>query len=84
MVKSPFTDKPTLYIYDAFPGGVGYARRIHQQFAEISQSAREHLHACPCEKGCPSCVGPATESGGTARQAAAWLLMRSAAVAAEG
>jgi len=84
MVKSPFTGKPTLYIYDAFPGGVGYARRIHQQFAEICHSAREHLHACPCGKGCPSCVGPATESGGTARQAAAWLLIRSAAVAAEG
>ncbi len=84
MVKSPFTGKPTLYIYDAFPGGVGYARRIHQQFAEICFSAREHLHSCPCEKGCPSCVGPATESGGTARLAAAWLLMRSAPVAAEG
>ncbi len=84
MVKSPFTGKPTLYIYDAFPGGVGYARRIHKQFAEICHSAREHLHACPCEKGCPSCVGPAAESGGTARQAAAWLLMRPATAVAEG
>jgi len=74
MVRSPFTGCPTLYIYDAFPGGVGYARRIHQQFEDICQSAQDHLHACPCEKGCPSCVGPATESGDTARKAAAWLL----------
>ncbi len=76
MVRSPFTGQPTLYLYDAFPGGVGYARRIHQQFEEICLSARSHLFACPCEKGCPSCVGPATESGGTARKTAAWLLDR--------
>ncbi len=74
MVRSPFTGSPTLYIYDAFPGGVGYARRIHQQFEDICRSAQDHLHACPCEKGCPSCVGPATESGDTARQAAGWIL----------
>ncbi|MCP4291801.1 MAG: DEAD/DEAH box helicase [bacterium] len=84
MVRSPFTGKPTLYIYDAFPGGVGYARRIHQQFSEICLSAREHLHGCPCEKGCPSCVGPAVESGSTARKAAAWLLNKSVFAAAEG
>lgn len=76
MVKSPFTGSPTLYIYDSTPGGVGYASRIHQQFDEICRSAQSHLHACPCEKGCPSCVGPATESGGTARKAAAWLLSK--------
>jgi len=76
MVRSPFTGQPTLYLYDAFPGGVGYARRIHQQFEEICLSARNHLFACPCEKGCPSCVGPATESGDTARKTAAWLLDR--------
>jgi len=83
MVRSPFTDRPTLYIYDAFPGGVGYARRIHLQFDEICASAREHLGACPCEKGCPSCVGPAVESGSTARQAATWLLNRAGMAAAE-
>lgn len=74
MLRSPFTGKPTLYIYDAFPGGVGYAPRIFEQFEEICQAARRHLTKCPCEKGCPSCVGPAVESGSTARKGAAWLL----------
>jgi DEAD/DEAH box helicase domain-containing protein len=83
MVRSPFTGKPTVYIYDSFPGGVGYARRIHQQFEEICGAARDHLNSCPCEKGCPSCVGPATESGGTARQAAAWLLACDGSLTAE-
>ena len=76
MVRSPFTGQPTLYLYDAFPGGVGYARRIFEQFEEICQAARRHLQQCPCEKGCPSCVGPAVESGSTARKGAAWLLGR--------
>jgi len=74
MVRSPFTERPTLYLYDAFPGGVGFARRIFQQFDEIRSSAREHLESCPCERGCPSCVGAAVESGGTAKEGAAWLL----------
>ena len=76
MVRSPFTGQPTLYLYDAFPGGVGFARRIFDQFEEICQSARRHLSICPCEKGCPSCTGPGTESGSTARQGSAWLLSR--------
>jgi DEAD/DEAH box helicase domain-containing protein len=76
MVRSPFTGKPTLYLYDAFPGGVGYARRIFEQFEDICLAARRHLSQCPCEKGCPSCVGPAVESGTTARRGASWLLGR--------
>ena len=76
MVRSPFTGQPTVYLYDAFPGGVGYARRIFEQFEEICLAARRHLQQCPCEKGCPSCVGPAVESGSTARKGAAWLLVR--------
>jgi DEAD/DEAH box helicase domain-containing protein len=76
MVRSPFTDRPTLYLYDAFPGGVGFARRIFDQFEEICASARAHLQRCPCEKGCPSCVGPGSESGSTAREGTAWLLSR--------
>jgi DEAD/DEAH box helicase domain-containing protein len=76
MVRSPFTGKPTVYLYDAFPGGVGYARSIFEQFAEICLAARQHVRQCPCEQGCPSCVGPAVESGSTARRGAAWLLSR--------
>ncbi len=74
MVRSPFTGRPTLYLYDAFPGGVGFARRIFDQFEEICEAAREHLGRCPCERGCPSCVGAAADSGDNARAGATWLL----------
>ncbi|MBU8871908.1 MAG: DEAD/DEAH box helicase [Gemmatimonadales bacterium] len=76
MVRSPFTGHPTLYLYDAFPGGVGFARRIYDQFEEICESAHSHLASCPCPSGCPACVGPALESGGTSRRGALWLLER--------
>jgi len=83
MVRSPFTGNPTLYLYDAFPGGVGYAPRIFEQFEEICLAARRHLAQCPCEKGCPSCVGPAVESGSTARKGASWLLALTGQAAGE-
>jgi DEAD/DEAH box helicase domain-containing protein len=76
MVKSPFTERPTLYIYDAYPGGVGYSARIFAQFEEIAAGARSHLLQCPCENGCPSCSGAPVESGGTARSGTLRLLQR--------
>jgi DEAD/DEAH box helicase domain-containing protein len=84
MIRSPFTDKPTLYLYDSVPGGAGFARKIWEQFDEICDAARRHLTACPCERGCPACVGAAIDSGDTARAGAAWLLAGPAAAAAGG
>jgi DEAD/DEAH box helicase domain-containing protein len=74
MVRSPFTDRPTLYLYDAVPGGAGFARRIYQQLDEIGAAALAHLLACPCGGGCPSCVGAPGESSGAAKRGAARLL----------
>ncbi len=74
MVRSPFTDRPTVYLYDAVPGGAGFARRIFAQLDEIGAVARAHLDACPCEAGCPSCVGPSVVSGSGAKRGAARLL----------
>jgi len=78
MLKAPFTDAPTLYLYDSTPGGVGYARRIFQQWEEIRTAALEHVTGCACHHGCPSCVGAVVDSGDRARAGAAWLLARAA------
>ncbi len=43
MVRAPFTDAPTLYLYDAVPGGVGFARRIFEQWQDIRRAALEHV-----------------------------------------
>ncbi len=57
-VRSPFTDKPTIYIYDNYQGGIGFSEKIYHSLYELFKMAREHLLSCQCEKGCPSCVGP--------------------------
>jgi DEAD/DEAH box helicase domain-containing protein len=78
MVRAPFTDAPTLYLYDSVPGGVGFARRIWEQWDEIRSAALAHVTRCACHHGCPSCVGAVVESGDRARAGAAWLLARAA------
>jgi len=74
MVKSPFQELPTIYVYDNFPGGVGFSRRIYLWFDEIVAAAAAHLKECPCRGGCPSCVGPMLEVGERGKYAAGVLL----------
>ncbi|HSP09347.1 MAG TPA: Zn-binding domain-containing protein, partial [Candidatus Dormibacteraeota bacterium] len=49
---------PTVYVYDAVAGGVGFAERCHQQHSELVAMATTLVTSCGCEAGCPSCVGP--------------------------
>ncbi|HIS99158.1 MAG TPA: DEAD/DEAH box helicase [Candidatus Faecaligallichristensenella faecipullorum] len=56
-VKDPFTQKPTLYLYDCCPGGVGLSDRVYEMKEELFRQALEMLDECPCQEGCPSCVG---------------------------
>ena len=60
-VKSPFTQKPTIYIYDSCPGGIGFSERLYEIHMELFKKAYEVISGCSCESGCPACVGPAAE-----------------------
>jgi DEAD/DEAH box helicase domain-containing protein len=51
---------PTVFLFDAHPGGVGLAPRIFDKAAVLLDRARALVEGCPCETGCPACVGPAT------------------------
>ncbi len=62
-VKDPFTHKPTIYLYDSVPGGIGLSDRIYEMDRALLERAREMLLACPCTDGCPGCVGAAAGSG---------------------
>jgi DEAD/DEAH box helicase domain-containing protein len=52
----PQTGKPTIFIYEGHPGGVGIMRRGYLAFDALVESAHRLVSECPCEKGCPSCV----------------------------
>jgi len=49
---------PTLYLYDALPGGIGLAPEIHTRLGELLREARGLGQRCGCEHGCPQCAGP--------------------------
>jgi DEAD/DEAH box helicase domain-containing protein len=50
------TGRPTVFIYDGHPGGVGIAERGFEQFEGWVADTVRLLAGCPCERGCPSCV----------------------------
>ena len=62
-VQAPFTGRPTLYLYDADPGGVGLTERLFTLVDELVRACRQAVESCPCADGCPACVGPAIEVG---------------------
>ncbi|MGN6740095.1 DEAD/DEAH box helicase [Dyella sp.] len=53
---APFT--PTVYLYDAFPGGVGLSAPLFERREDLLAQARSLLERCDCPFGCPACVGP--------------------------
>ena len=62
-VKCPFTDRPTLILYDNCPGGVGLAAKAYGMQRLLLEKALQIVSDCPCEQGCPSCAGPVGEIG---------------------
>ena len=50
------TGKPTVFIYDGHPGGIGITRQGYERFEALVRDAIRLIAECPCEKGCPSCV----------------------------
>ena len=57
-VRSPHSDAPTIYLYEAVPGGVGMAERLWRRHDDLIAGAAGLVAACGCENGCPSCTGP--------------------------
>ncbi len=56
-VDEPEDSGPRLYLYDNFPGGVGFANRLHEIVEPLLAGSRDLISACRCEAGCPSCIG---------------------------
>jgi DEAD/DEAH box helicase domain-containing protein len=73
-VRSPHTGRPTVYLYDTVPGGVGLSERLFEVRAELLARCLETLTACACSDGCPGCIGPQIEAGGPAKRATRLLL----------
>jgi DEAD/DEAH box helicase domain-containing protein len=66
--------EPNLYLYDAYPGGVGQSGPLYRMTEQLLRQTTELLDGCGCEAGCPSCVGPVGEVGERGRQVARVVL----------
>jgi DEAD/DEAH box helicase domain-containing protein len=73
-VQAPFTRQPTLYLYDAVPGGVGLSERLFSLVPQLVHACREAVESCSCTDGCPACVGPAIEVGARGKAVVGELL----------
>lgn len=47
---------PTIFIYDAYPGGSGIAELGFAERGRHLGATRDAIRACGCTEGCPSCV----------------------------
>jgi DEAD/DEAH box helicase domain-containing protein len=66
--------EPNLYLYDAYPGGVGQSGPLYRMTGQLVRQTAELLDGCACEAGCPSCVGPVGEIGERGKEVARRIL----------
>jgi len=84
--KGPFNDRlenilspdfsPNIFLYDNFPGGIGLSSALFELRQDLLTACLQTIDNCPCEAGCPSCVGPVRETGEKAKQVAKELLLK--------
>lgn len=79
-VKSISTLRPTVTLYEVYPGGVGSAKRLYELHLELLEDAAQLVHDCPCPDGCPSCIGPLWQVEG-AKEACLHLLSANVSLA---
>lgn len=72
--KTLATVAPTIFIYDNYPGGIGFSEPLFQMHADLLARTQELIEGCPCQSGCPSCVGPEGATGPLAKAVASHLL----------
>jgi DEAD/DEAH box helicase domain-containing protein len=73
--------EPNLYIYDAYPGGIGFSEPLYRSCSTLLARTRELISACSCENGCPSCVGPTADRSERTKDVALGILERLCRVA---
>ncbi|MFD0051652.1 DEAD/DEAH box helicase [Actinomycetes bacterium NPDC127524] len=60
-IKASHSQLPTIFLYDHYPGGIGLAEDVYKRFDEIKAAAKNLIVNCPCNDGCPSCIGTEIE-----------------------
>ena len=67
-------DEPRVFIYDNYPGGIGFSQPLYAIDRDLLERTRELIAGCECEHGCPTCVGPLGNTGPLAKIVALRIL----------
>jgi DEAD/DEAH box helicase domain-containing protein len=73
-VPEALAGTPNVFIYDNYPGGIGFSRPLYEMHDLLLERTRDLIAGCPCQSGCPSCVGPEGHTGPHAKQVASRIL----------
>ena len=63
-----------IFVYDNYPGGIGFSAPLYGVHDELLAATQKLIADCPCENGCPGCVGPIGDTGPFAKAAALRIL----------
>jgi DEAD/DEAH box helicase domain-containing protein len=77
--RHPQTGLPSVFVYDGYAGGAGFADRGFEAFDDWIAATRDAVASCECERGCPSCVqSPKCGNGNEPldKMGAVWVLSR--------
>jgi DEAD/DEAH box helicase domain-containing protein len=70
----PNPDSIRVYIYDNYPGGIGFSAPLFEMHDELLTRTRQLIRECGCLNGCPGCVGPVGNTGPLAKTVAMRIL----------
>ncbi|RHW41294.1 DEAD/DEAH box helicase [Neobacillus notoginsengisoli] len=68
-VKADHNEKPTIFFYDRYPGGIGLSEKLFSGMETVLEQAGSMIENCLCESGCPSCIGMDTSTETAKRDA---------------
>jgi DEAD/DEAH box helicase domain-containing protein len=73
-IPSRLSEEPRIFIYDNYPGGIGFSEPLFQMHENLLTRTRELIAGCECQHGCPGCVGPVGNTGPLAKLVALRIL----------
>ena len=73
-VPAKVSDQPRIFVYDNYPGGIGFSQPLYAMHDDLLTRTRELIAGCECEHGCPTCVGPIGNTGPLAKTVALRIL----------
>ena len=72
--RSPNPDGVQIFVYDNYPGGIGFSEPLFRMHDELLTATRRLIAECECSSGCPGCVGPVGNTGPLAKVTALRIL----------